>query len=65
MRVLNLPVMIEWGKFEVGNSLFIPCLNRTEVEQYLQEQGQRIGFKLTTKQVIAKGCYGVRVWRTE
>jgi hypothetical protein len=65
LRVLNLPIQIDWRKFEVGSSFFIPCTDRTEVEQNVLYECQRMGFEVVTRKVISKGMYGVRVWRTK
>lgn len=64
-RVLNQTVVIDWARFVVGASIFIPCLNRDEVEEHVLNQCSRFGYKTTVKQVIEKGMYGVRAWRTE
>lgn len=64
LRILNQPIEVEWGKFSVGTSIFIPCLNRDEVEQDILQECERHGFVVTTKKIITRGMYGVRVWRT-
>jgi hypothetical protein len=62
---MNLSVTIDWKSFVVGSSIFVPCLNRDETEQYLTEQAKRLGYSVTTKKVIYLGKYGVRAWRTK
>lgn len=65
LRIINLPVMIVWREFEVGTSIFIPCLDRGAVESYVVAECQQLGMQVTSKQVIHGGVYGVRIWRTK
>lgn len=63
LRILNLPVAIAWKDFDVGTSIFIPCLDRDAVQTYVLEQCRQLSMQVTVKQIIHKGMYGVRVWR--
>jgi hypothetical protein len=60
----NLSIHIEWEKFKPGTSFFIPCLNRKEVEGYIQKEAARLRIPVVCKAVVEKGKYGLRVWRT-
>lgn len=63
LQILQLSVRIEWAKFKVGTSFFVPCLNCKEVADYLLKETERLRFKIVCKQVIEKHRYGLRVWR--
>ena len=65
LRIINLPVMIVWREFNVGTSIFIPCLDRDAVEDYILDECRRAGIEVTSKQVVHNDMYGVRVWRTK
>jgi hypothetical protein len=60
----NLSIHIEWEKFKLGTSFFIPCLNRKEVEEYIRKEAARLRIPVVCKAVVEKGKYGLRVWRT-
>ena len=64
LRLLNLSVWIDWAKFKPGTSFFVPCLDRSEAEQFVQEEAERLRIKIVCKHVVERGRYGLRVWRT-
>lgn len=59
----TVPVAIEWHKFVVGSSFYIPCLDRQgiadQITTYAKERGMNIKFRF----VLEKGTQGVRFWR--
>lgn len=63
MKVFNLSLLVRWDKFKPGASFFVPCINRREVQRFIQQECRRFGVEVTCKQVIEKGVYGVRAWR--
>jgi hypothetical protein len=65
MRILNIPLLIEWDKFKPGTSFFVPCIDRKLTQRFVEEEANRLKFKVVSKQVIEKGVYGLRVWRVE
>jgi|VirMetMinimDraft_7_1064189.scaffolds.fasta_scaffold118458_2 hypothetical protein len=65
LQILQLLVKIEWTKFKVGTSFFVPCLNRKEVADYILKETGRLRFKVICKHVIERHRYGLRVWRIE
>jgi hypothetical protein len=65
MRILNIPLLIEWDKFKPGTSFFVPCIDRKLTQRFVEEEANRLKFKIVSKQVIEKGVYGLRVWRVE
>ena len=60
---MNLPVMIQWDKFKVGTSFFIPCIDRKVTQRFVETEAKRIGVQVICKQVVEKNRYGLRVWR--
>jgi len=63
LSVLGLPIEIQWSKFVPGTSMFIPCLNRVPVANFVTKKAKRLGFKLVVKFVVEQEIYGLRVWR--
>jgi hypothetical protein len=64
LRLLNLSIWIDWLSFRPGTSFFIPCLNRLEVQDYVEQEAYRLRMQIVCKHVVEKGKYGLRVWRT-
>jgi len=65
MRILNIPLLIEWDKFKVGTSFFVPCIDRKLTQRFVEEEAGRLKLNVVCKQVIEKGKYGLRVWRID
>ena len=65
MRITTdgVPVAIEWHKFVVGSSFYIPCLDRStlasKIETAAKERNMRVRYKFT----LENGTQGVRFWR--
>ena len=55
---------IEWDKFVVGSSVFLPCINTTKAIQEVKAVAKKTGTTLKPRVVIEGGRLGVRVWRT-
>lgn len=58
-------MIIEWHKFAPNTSLFIPCLNRTAMQKFIQQETTRLKIDVVCKKVIEKGINGLRVWRID
>jgi hypothetical protein len=65
LRIMNLPVKIEWSKLEVNGSFFIPCLDTKAVAESVSREGARHRYSVVCKQVVENGRYGLRCWRIE
>ena len=64
MLVNNLSYDVEWRRFKVGASFFIPCLRIEEGRATVKQVTKRLGFRVLVKPVIEDGIKGLRVWRT-
>lgn len=56
-------IVIDWEKFVVGTSVFVPCL---DVRQAMADIADASGIpkaNLAKRVCIEQGLYGVRVWR--
>jgi hypothetical protein len=65
MKILGLPLLIEWDKFEPGTSFFVPCLDRKLTQRFVETEAKRLKVEVICKQVVERGKYGLRVWRVE
>jgi hypothetical protein len=65
LKIMNLPVKIEWEKLVVNGSFFVPCLDTKPVEEFINCEGARRRYSVICKQVVEKGRYGLRCWRLE
>ena len=65
MKILGLPLVIEWDKFKPGTSFFVPCLDRKLTQRFVESEAARLKINVVCKQVVEKGKYGLRVWRVE
>lgn len=65
MKILGLPLLIEWDKFKLGTSFFVPCLDRKLTQRFVESEAARLKIDIVCKQVVEKGKYGLRVWRVE
>lgn len=63
MKVEKVTYEIDWKKFKVGYSFFIPCLNPTKSRRDILKVVHRLKYKVVHKVVIEDGVRGVRIWR--
>lgn len=56
-------IIIDWDKFVVGTSVFIPCLNTKRAIADIVDASGIQKSDLLKRICIEGGMYGVRVWR--
>lgn len=54
---------VNWGKFEVGSSVFIPAINLAELEKQVKNVAIKMGFEIKSAERIEKSKLGMRFWR--
>jgi hypothetical protein len=59
----GIQIAIEWHKFVVGSSFYIPCLDRRSVTDQLVATAKERGMKVKSRFVLERGTQGVRIWR--
>ncbi len=59
----GVDIAIDWDKFVVGSSVFIPCINTAAAVREVREVGKLETTQVDWRVVIEGGKYGVRVWR--
>lgn len=60
----GLRIVVPWGDFRPGESVFIPCINHARARAQLALIAKWCGYKLRTRFAIEHGILGLRVWRT-
>lgn len=63
MQVEKIRYEIDWKKFTVGYSFFIPCLDPPNALKEITPILKRLKYKTVHKVVIEDGVQGIRVWR--
>lgn len=59
----GLPLFIEWTKFVVGSSMFIPAVNVVRLIRQMRSIARTAGIKVHYVERIENGKLGVRFWR--
>jgi len=63
MRINDVSFNVNWRKFRMGWSFFVPCLRIEEGKNNVSVVVKRLGFKVVIKPTIENGVKGLRVWR--
>lgn len=63
MVVDGVTYNVNWRKFAVGASFFIPCIHAQQSREDVRKLTRRLGFRVVMKVVIEDGIRGLRIWR--
>lgn len=63
MKIETVTYRINWAKFRVGHSFFVPCIDHKAAKRAVKEATDRLKIRVVTKVVIVEGIKGLRVWR--
>lgn len=61
----GVKIAVEWDKWELGMSVFIPALYVDKAKSQFLEHAEKRGWTLVTQIVKEDGMLGVRAWRIE
>jgi len=64
LQTHGIPIKIEWGKFKVGTSFFIPGIDQDDLIRQVRWEMKRLKIAVEVKAVAENNMLGVRVWRT-
>lgn len=56
-------IVIDWGKFKPGASVFIPCINTAKAIEHLTMATGLSKKDIEQRVRVENGKYGIRVWR--
>jgi len=59
----GIPIEIDWGKFQIGTSIFIPGVDQDGLKRQIRWEMRRLQLKVVIKGVVENGILGVRTWR--
>ena len=63
MKVETVSYQIDWSRFRVGYSFFVPCIDQRAARKAVLATANRLGMKVIMKVVIVEGIKGLRIWR--
>jgi hypothetical protein len=63
MLIHGIDFRINWAKFIVGASFFVPCLDTEDAIKQVKRSTKRLRYAVKTQVVIEEGIQGLRVWR--
>ena len=56
-------IHVNWDKFEVGSSVFIPAINLAELEKQVKNVANKMNFDIKSAERIENSKLGMRFWR--
>lgn len=65
IEIEGIPVVIEWHKFAIGSSFYIPCLDREELAKNITLAARRRNMRVKYRFTLENGTQGVRFWRVK
>ena len=63
LEIEGVQVQIEWHKFRLGTSFFLPCIAHDRMAASVVKRAESRGFRIKTLARIENGMWGIRVWR--
>jgi hypothetical protein len=63
LEIEGVQVQIEWHKFKLGSSFFLPCIAHERMIRAITQRADDRGFRVKTIAHIENGMWGIRVWR--
>lgn len=64
LYVDGIPIRIDWGAWDVGMSVFVPCTKPIKAGKQAREIARRKGYTVDLRTRVEGGHLGVRIWRT-
>ena len=59
----GLVIKVEWDKFIVGSSIFVPAINHVKLKEQILDITKRKGWEVETRRRVESKILGVRIWR--
>jgi hypothetical protein len=64
MKIAGIDYLLDWDKFRVGQSFFVPCLDTAQAEAEVRAVVKRLNITIFLQETTEEGVRGIRVWRT-
>jgi hypothetical protein len=59
----GLVIKVEWDKFIVGSSIFVPAINHVKLKEQILDIAKRKRWEVETRRRVESKILGVRIWR--
>jgi hypothetical protein len=59
----GLRIKVEWDKFIVGASIFVPAINHIKLKEQALELAKCKGWEIETRRRVEGKILGLRIWR--
>lgn len=59
----GLRIVVPWEAMEIGESVFVPCINTGSCRKQIDGIAARLGSTLISRRRIENQILGLRVWR--
>jgi hypothetical protein len=59
----GVQIEIEWRKFIVGSSFFVPCIDTKSLRKHIEHQAKARDMRIRTIDRVENTLWGIRVWR--
>ena len=59
----GLRIVVNWDKFSVGTSVFVPCIDTQKAGKQLDDVVKDLNFVVKTQVAVRDGKLGIRAWR--
>jgi hypothetical protein len=63
LEIEGIQVQIEWAKFSVGTSFFLPCIAHNRMASGIAQRAESRGYQVKIIPRIENQMWGIRVWR--
>ena len=63
LEIEGVQVQIEWLKFRIGTSFFLPCIDHDRMTAGIVKRATSRGFRVKIIARVENGMWGIRVWR--
>ena len=64
LEIEGVQVQVDWGKFYVGSSFFVPCIQPQSFLISFLVHARRREFTVYSMKRVENGMWGIRIWRT-
>ena len=58
-----ISIAVDWARFTVGASMFIPCINTREARRQVKRLAKKMDLTIESRVRIESEKLGIRVWR--
>jgi hypothetical protein len=65
METHGIPIEVDWSRFEIGSSFFIPAVTTQPLLNQIREKMREVGVTVVIRRRVENNLLGVRVWRVD